>query len=282
MPEPPLPSVAAKDLDLRIEGRRLRCRSLLPEGSALGCGPTLVLLHEALGCIAQWGRFPEALVQATGLPALVCDRYGHGASEPLEGPRAVDYLEMEAHAVLPRILETFGIGAPVLLGHSDGGSIALLFAAEFPDVPRALVCEASHVFLEELTVRGLRRAGQAYAQGSLRERLAPLHGGGVDALFQGWNEVWLAPERADWDITAGLGAIRAPLLMIQGEQDEYGSLAQIQAVISRVGGPAETCLVPHCGHAPHHQARAQVLDRVADFLRKVLVETKPPLGTSKP
>lgn len=257
-----------EDRNLVAGGRRLRARTLLPPGSAgLDRGPALVLLHEALGCITQWGHFPEELVRATGLPALVYDRYGHGHAERLQGPRPLDYLEREALETLPGILAAFGIRAPILYGHSDGGTIALLHGAAFPGIPMALVCEAHHVFLEETTARGLRRAAEAYASGRLRDRLARLHGDNLDALFRGWNDVWLAPERRDWDITARLDAIQAPVLMIQGEKDEYGSAAQIEAVASRVQGPAETLLIPGCGHAPHHESRALVLERVAGFLQ---------------
>jgi pimeloyl-ACP methyl ester carboxylesterase len=259
-----------EDHELTITGHRLHCRTLCPEGHpGIGKGPTLVLLHEALGCITQWGRFPQELLHATGLPALIYDRYGHGQSEPLAGPRPSDYLEVEAFQALPQVLAAFGIETPILYGHSDGGTIALLYGAEFPASPAAIICEASHAFLEPITERGLRRAKEAYAKGPLRERLAQLHGDRLEALFHGWNEVWLSPARRHWDITGRLGTLRAPLLMIQGENDEYGSLAQVREVTARTGGPAEEFLIPGCGHAPHHQARSEVLERVTGFLRRV-------------
>lgn len=260
--------VSREDHEVEIAGRRLFVRTLVPPGGPdIGQGPTLVLLHEALGCISQWGHFPEELVRATGLPAFLYDRYGHGQSEGLQGPRPADYLEIEAIEVLPHILAAFGITAPIPFGHSDGGTIALLFAAEYPTVPAAVICEAHHVFLEEITVRGLRRAAEAYATGRLRDRLARLHGDNLDPLFRGWNDIWLAPERRHWDITPRLTTIQAPLLMIQGEYDEYGSEAQIQAVAARVSGPAHHLLIPDCRHVPHHECRERVLARSVAFLQ---------------
>ena len=260
--------VSHEDHEVEIAGRRLFFRTLvLPGGPGIGQGPTLVLLHEALGCIAQWGHFPEELVRATGLPALLYDRYGHGRSEGLRGPRDADYLEIEALQVLPRVLQAFGITEPIPYGHSDGGTMALLFAAEYPAVPPALVCEAHHVFLEDVTVRGLHRAAQAYATGRLRDRLARLHGDNLDPLFRGWNDIWLAPERRDWDITPRLTTIQAPVLIIQGENDEYGSEAQIRAVSARAQGPVEILFIPACNHAPHHECRERVLERAAEFLQ---------------
>jgi len=262
--------VSHEDHEVVIAGRRLCVRTLVPPGGpGIGQGPTLVLLHEALGCIAQWGHFPEELVCATCLPALLYDRYGHGRSEGLRGPRAADYLEAEALRVLPQVLQAFGITEPIPYGHSDGGTIALLFAAEYPAVPAALICEAHHVFLEDITVRGLRRAAEAYATGRLRDRLVRLHGDNLDPLFRGWNDIWLAPERRHWDIRPRLTSLQAPVLMIQGEHDEYGSEAQIQAVTSRTRGPAETLLIPDCRHVPHHECRERVLRQTADFLGRL-------------
>jgi len=279
MPAPPPSRIHSRDFDQQVAGCQLRCRTLRPEGcEGPNSGPALVFLHEALGCISQWGRFPEELVRATGLPALLYDRYGHGASEALDGPRSPDYLEHESFTVLPQLLAALDIDAPVLVGHSDGGTIALLFAAEFPEVPRAVLCEAAHVFLEEITLQGLQRAEADFTGGPLRERLARHHGDRVDALFRGWQEVWRSPARRNWNVTARLASIQAPVLMIQGEDDEYGSPAQVQAVLSRVSGLGEAHLVPGCGHIPHSQARPLVLQRMTQFL----AETKTTHRTSKP
>lgn len=265
MPTPD--SIRTEDLDLPIGNQSLCARWLLPDGRR-SAGPTLVFLHEGLGSIAQWRDFPEALVRATGLPALVYDRTGHGGSPSLPGPRTMDYLEAEAIQVLPSVLAACGLDSPILVGHSDGATIALLFAARFPDLPRAILAEAAHVFLEPVTLAGLRGAREAFQTGPLRVQLARFHGDKVDALFHGWNDTWLAPESRHWDMTPLLTDIRAPLLMIQGEDDEYGSPAQVHAVLSRVAGPAESLLIPGCGHVPHVQARERVLERAVAFLRE--------------
>lgn len=263
MPAPD--SIHTEDLDLPLGNQHLRARWILPDGRR-SAGPMLVFLHEGLGSIAQWRDFPEALARATGFSALVYDRLGHGGSPSLAGPRTMDYLETEATQVLPSVLAACGIEAPILVGHSDGASIALLFAAAFPDAPRAVISEAAHVFLEPVTLAGLRGAKEAFQAGPLRAKLARFHGDKVDALFRGWNDTWLAPESRHWDMTSLLTTIRAPLLMIQGEDDEYGSPAQVHAVVSRVAGPAESMLIPGCGHIPHFQARERVLERAVAFL----------------
>jgi pimeloyl-ACP methyl ester carboxylesterase len=261
-------ALRTKDFDVQVAGNRLRVRLLAPGPRHRADSPThLVFLHEGLGSIAQWRDFPEALVRATGLPAMLYDRLGHGESAPFGAPRPPHYLEEEARDTLPRLLEACGIPQPLLLGHSDGATLALLFAAEFPRTPRAVIAEAAHVFLEELTLAGIRHAAEAFREGRLRKGLLPFHGSKVDALFRAWSETWLAPSHRDWDITPCLSAIQAPVLMIQGEEDPYGSTAQIQAVLSRVSGPSEGWLLPGCGHAPHHQAREAVLARVAHFIR---------------
>lgn len=266
-----LPGASAlqtQDLDVQIAGTRLRVRLLIPEALQEADFQThLLFLHEGLGSIAQWGDFPEALVRATGLPALLYDRLGHGESDPFEAPRPPHYLEDEARNTLPKLLEACGISRPLLIGHSDGATLALLYAAEFPETPRAVIAEAAHVFLEELTLTGIRHAAEAFREGKLRKGLLPFHGTKVDALFRAWSETWLAPSHRDWDMTPRLPAIQAPVLMIQGEEDAYGSPDQIQAVLSRVSGPSEGWMIPGCGHAPHHQAREVVLARMAGFIR---------------
>lgn len=258
------------DFDLQVLGQRLHARRLVPSLSETKRPANLVFLHEGLGCIAQWGDFPEALVRATGLPALLYDRLGHGESAPLMGPRSPHYLEEEASSTLPRVLALCEIDSPVLIGHSDGASIALLYASEFPHSPVAVLSEAAHVFLEEITLAGIRRAVAAFDQGKLRKGLLPYHGDKVDALFWAWADTWLSPAFRDWDITSRLPALRAPLLMIQGEEDGYGSPAQVEAILSRVGGPKKGWLIPGCGHAPHQQARQAVLEGMASFLQALL------------
>lgn len=259
----------AEELTLEIGGHGLAARWLRPHcNHDPRTQPTLVFLHEGLGSIAQWRDFPETLARRTGLAAFCYDRLGHGRSPGLTEARTMAYLEHEACQVLPSLLSAAGITHPILIGHSDGGTIALLFAANFPTLPHAVVTEAAHVFLEPITLQGLQAAREAYLNSTLRPKLERFHGNKVDALFYGWNDTWLHPASCQWDISDSLATLRAPLLMIQGAEDAYGSPAQLQAATARVAGPAEVLLIPECGHSPHSQAPAIVLDRMASFLGK--------------
>ncbi|MDP2876897.1 MAG: alpha/beta hydrolase [Holophaga sp.] len=264
---PNAPSLHIEDIMLTVGNHQLGARWIRHHAHRK-LEPTLVFLHEGLGSIAQWRDFPETLARQTGLPALVYDRLGHGTSPALSEPRTMHYLEEEALVVLPRMLACCGIENPILVGHSDGGSIALLFASKFPEVPRAVISEAAHVFLEPITRTGLQAAKEAFDHGLLRGKLARFHGEKIDALFQTWCGTWLDPASHDWDITSPMSNIQAPLLMVQGENDDYGSPAQILAVTRRVQGPTETLMIPHCGHIPHFQANQIVLSRIRAFLQK--------------
>lgn len=229
--------------------------------------PTLVFLHEALGSVGQWKSFPATLCAATGCDGLAYDREGHGQSDPMRAPRTTDFYRREAGEVLPELLAALGVRAPVLVGHSDGGTIALYHAALFPGAPRAVVSEAAHVIIEEATVRGIREARRIYESTDLHAKLARYHGDKTAAVFHAWADTWLAPECADWHMLDVLTSIRCPLLLVQGEDDEYGTAAQFDAITGCVAGPVETCMIPDCGHVPHLQAREVVIRRIAEFLR---------------
>jgi pimeloyl-ACP methyl ester carboxylesterase len=227
---------------------------------------TLVFLHEGLGSIGQWRDFPLLLAEATGLGALVYERYGFGGSDPLQEPRDAHYLEQEAHVSLPELLSTCGVTTPILIGHSDGGTIALLYAAQFPDHPRGMITEAAHVYVEELSLAGIREAAKAFETGNLREKLERFHGDRTAAMFYGWSDTWQSPEFREWNIEEHLGNIRCPLLAIQGELDEYGTASHLQALCDGVQGPVERLMIPECGHIPHHQARETVLREMTRFI----------------
>jgi len=251
--------------DLCAAGHRLHAERLNPAHAA--SGPTLVFLHEGLGSISQWGAFPAQLCTLTGLPGLVYERWGYGRSEGLTGPRPDDYLEQEAQNGLPEILTACGItDPPILFGHSDGASIALLFAAFHPDQTLAVISEAAHVFVEEVCLSGIRLARTAYAQGDLQTGLRRHHGNNTELMFRGWSEVWLRPDRRDWNMAAELRRIVCPTLVIQGQEDEYGTRAQVDAIAAKVTGPAEILWLPGCGHSPHHQMRDTVLETVGRFI----------------
>lgn len=253
---------------IKAGGRKLALQRLQPDGAR--DGPTLVFLHEGLGSIALWRDFPTRLCARLGLPGLAYDRWGHGQSEPLDRPRDLRYLHDEAELFLPAVLEAAGVAEPVLIGHSDGGTIALLYAARFPMRPHAIVTEAAHVLVEDITVAGIQAAGRAYAETDLATRLARYHGEKTDRLFRAWHDRWLSPDFLTWNIEAELAAIICPALVLQGEADQYGTRAQVDAIARAVAGPTQTALLPGIGHAPHHEAPEQVLDLIEGFLRRCL------------
>jgi pimeloyl-ACP methyl ester carboxylesterase len=225
----------------------------------------IVLLHEGLGSIELWRDFPEQLAAVTGRAVVAYSRYGHGQSDVLEEARTVDYMHDEARVVLPELLRALGIDAPVLLGHSDGASIALIYAASVPDGATALVLEAPHVFVEPLTIRSIKQARDAAANGDLVAKLGRYHADPA-ATFRGWNDIWLQPDFLRWDITALLPAITAPILVLQGRDDEYGTAAQLTAITSAIPH-ATTLQLDECGHSPHRSQTTAVLERTHAFLQ---------------
>ncbi|MEV5976603.1 alpha/beta hydrolase [Streptomyces sp. NPDC052114] len=223
----------------------------------------LVFLHEGLGCVAMWGRFPDALARATGRPALVYSRHGYGGSGPARVPRPVTYMHDEAARVLPELLDRLSVTEPVLVGHSDGASIALLHARLRP--VGAAVVLAPHVFVEPETLAGIRRARAAFGAGELSRRLARFHDT-PDTVFGAWSDVWLSPEFRDWNIEESLPGITSPTLLIQGDRDEYATLRQLDALERGLGGPVRRVEVPDCGHSPHLERSAETQDAIVRFL----------------
>ncbi|MCF8482554.1 MAG: alpha/beta hydrolase [Rhodospirillum sp.] len=264
-------TLATEDLDLDIGGIRLKARWLTPNG--VDTGPVLVFLHEGLGCIRMWKDFPERLCRATGLRGFLYERQGFGGSDPIPvGPRPLDYLHTEGEQVLPQVLDQVGIRPRqhILIGHSDGGTIALLFAAARPMEPLAAITEAAHVFVEDVTIAGVLEAKTAWETTNLRDRLAHYHGENVDGAFHGWNTTWLTPPFKGWTMVDELPAIRCPLLVIQGEEDEYGTQMQVEEILRWSSGPAEGLMVPNCAHVPHLQAKDSVLGAMGEFIDRVL------------
>ena len=258
------------------------------EARWLGPGPrealTLVLLHEGLGCIGLWGRFPERLRQATGCGVLVTSRAGYGRSDPITLPRRPSYMHDEALRVLPRLLDRIGLRRGVLVGHSDGASIAAIHAGGVQDHRiRGVVLMAPHFFTEEIGLAAITRTRAAYATSDLRAKLARHHGDTVDATFRGWADAWLDPDFLDWDIRGYLATIRVPMLLIQGLDDQYGTLAQVDAAREGTTCPVETLLLPDCGHSPHHEAPEAVLAAIQAFLLHLeAVEAIPGPGSPPP
>jgi pimeloyl-ACP methyl ester carboxylesterase len=230
-----------------------------------GAEPALVFLHEGLGSVALWRDFPQRLAAATGRRALIYSRAGHGASPVPERPRTPRFMHDEGLEVLPALLARHGIEQPILVGHSDGGSIALIHAAQHPVT--GLVLLAPHVFVEDLSVQSIEEAREAFARTDLRERMARYHRD-AEATFRLWNDIWLAPEFRDWNIEDVLPHIDRPVLAIQGEHDQYGTLAQIDAIEAGVKGPF-TRAVLDAGHAPHLEAPEETLTAATSFIRSL-------------
>lgn len=224
--------------------------------------PTLVLLHEGLGSVGLWRGFPEALATATNARTIAFSRYGHGQSDPPPAPRTPSFMHEEALEVLPAVIAELEIEEPVLVGHSDGGSIALIYAADHP--VRAVVAIAPHVFVEEMCLLEIRRAREVYLEGGLRERMARHHRD-PDAAFFGWNDVWLHPDFPRWDITDTVKRVDAPLLLIQGVRDQYGTLGQLDTIERAAPGTVHRVHLD-CQHSPPTERRGETVDAIVHFL----------------
>jgi pimeloyl-ACP methyl ester carboxylesterase len=233
-----------------------------------GSGDTLVFLHEGLGSIRQWRDFPQKVAQATGCRALVYDRYGYGNSDVLREARVgVEFMHDGALNELPEVLENLKIENPILIGHSDGASIALIHAGTF--LARGVAVMAPHVFIEDVCVDSIEKASQQFETSDLPQRLGKYHRN-ARKTFHLWADAWLDPAFRQWNIEEYLPRIKCPLLAIQGEEDEYGSMAQLDAIKRQAGGPCELLKLPDCGHSPHKDQPEKVLSAVVDFVRGIL------------
>jgi pimeloyl-ACP methyl ester carboxylesterase len=234
--------------------------------------PTLVLLHEGLGCVALWRDFPDALVAATGCGVFAWSRFGYGNSDPVTLPRPMSYMHDEALTVLPRVLDAAGVRRAALIGHSDGGSIAVIHAGSALDAcVRGVMLIAAHLFVEEINIASIAAIRASYEAGDLRSRLARYHRD-VDVAFRGWNDAWLDPRFRAFDITEHVSRIRVPILALQGSEDPYGTAEQLR-VLERVAHcPVETRLIAGARHAPHLEAREATLAAIVPFVRRVLMK----------
>ena len=233
--------------------------------------PTLVFLHEGLGCVAMGKGFPAQVAAATGYGALVYSRAGYGSSDPCELPRPVRFMHDEALNTLPQVLDAFDIRDAILIGHSDGGSIALIHAGGIRDARvKGLILLAPHVFVEDLGLDSIRRIRDDFRNGDLRQRLQRYHGKNTDTAFWGWNDVWLNSDFRSWNIEEYLPRISVPVLLIQGDDDQYGTRAQIEAIERGVVGPSQKLLLENCGHSPHLDQFEQTLAAINTFVRSLL------------
>jgi len=229
--------------------------------------PTLVLLHEGLGSMAMWRDFPGRLAHATGCNAVVYSRYGYGKSDPLGEDRGVRYMHDEALVTLPALIDKLAIPWPILVGHSDGGSIALIHAGAGKRAVTGVVTLAAHVLVEDVSVASIAAAKTAFATTDLRARLARYHDN-VDVMFRGWNDIWLHPDFRAWNIEEYLPGIACPVLAIQGEDDEYGTMEQMRRIGAKVKD-VELLALEDCRHSPHRDQPDAVLEAVTRFVDRI-------------
>jgi len=237
-------------------------------------GPVLIFLHEGLGCSAMWMDFAKKLCEVCQYPGLIYDRMGYGKSSFLTHERTIDYLHEYARDELPKIIDSTIPGRPyILIGHSDGGSISLLFGAQKPLLLKSVVTMAAHVFVEPVTLEGIKIATKAFDQGKL-SGLFKYHGEKTTSIFNAWSETWLSPEFKYWNIEKDIHPIDSPLLVIQGIDDQYGTQKQVDSICSNVSGNAQAHMIKDCGHSPHSEQPEHVINIISAFITTLSDSTK--------
>jgi pimeloyl-ACP methyl ester carboxylesterase len=256
---------------LSIGAQRLEYRMIGPRPDA---APTLVLLHEGLGSAALWGDFPEKLQKATGCGVFVYSRAGYGKSSPVSLPRPLTYMHDEGREILPKVLDLMGFQRGLLIGHSDGASIATIYAGSHQDHRiGGVVLIAPHFFTEESGLKAIAETAKAYETTDLREKLARWHAD-VDNVFIGWRDAWLDPDFRKWDISEFLAYIRVPVLVVQGTDDQYGTMKQIEAAERECYCPVEVAMMQGARHTPQRETPDQALKAISDFVARVLAANK--------
>jgi pimeloyl-ACP methyl ester carboxylesterase len=251
---------------LHIGNSDLEYRMIGPQPSD---APTIVMLHEGLGSAGLWGDFPDRLQEATGMGVFVYSRAGYGASSPVALPRPLDYMSREALDVLPALLNAIGFQRGVLLGHSDGASIAAIYAGGTGDHRlRGVVLIAPHFVVEDVSVASIAGIKQTYETTDLRSKLARWHRD-VDNAFYGWNDAWLDPDFRRWDISEYLAYVRVPVAILQGEDDQYGTIRQIEIANEECYCPVDVTVIPGAGHSPQREAAELTLVTISEFVRRI-------------
>ena len=251
-------SIGASDLEYRMIG------------PAPDAAPTIVMLHEGLGCAGLWGDFPDRLAAATSAGVFVYSRAGYGASTKVALPRPLDYMHVEALDVLPKLLDKIGFRRGVLLGHSDGASIAAIYAGGVQDHRvRAVAMIAPHFVVEDIGLTSIAETRNAYENGGLKEKLKRWHGD-VDNTFYGWNDAWLDARFRKWDVSEYLAYIRVPVAILQGADDQYGTIHQIEIAREECYCPVDVTMIPGAGHSPHREASEATLNTISEFVKRIL------------
>lgn len=254
------------EMALMIDGASLEYACYGPKPDA---APTIVMLHEGLGCLALWRDFPRRVAEATNMGVFAYSRRGYGQSDPAELPRPLDFMTREAVEVLPQILDKIGFQRGILFGHSDGATIAAIYAGSVEDHRvRGLILMAPHFFTEEIGLAEIANARKAFEQGELKQRMARYHRDPENA-FRGWNDTWLDPAFKTWNVGEVIDYLRVPVLAIQGREDQYGSLAQIGEIEDRIYSPVDVLIVEECRHAPHLERPQITLDAISEFAARL-------------
>jgi pimeloyl-ACP methyl ester carboxylesterase len=260
------PWIAGVRGEIVADGKRLEA---VAYGAPPDQAPTIVMLHEGLGCVALWRDFPVKLAAATGCGVFAYSRAGYGGSDPVDLPRPLDYMSREARFSVPAVLEAIGFTRGVLLGHSDGASSAAIYAGEHSDERiKGIILMAPHLFTEELGLASIAEARRVYETGDLRAKLAQYHTH-VDSAFWGWNGAWLDPGFRAWNIEDAVGRWRLPALIIQGADDQYGTLKQIRAIEERSPAPVESLILEACRHSPQIDQPQATLNAIVRFCAEV-------------
>lgn len=251
---------------LLVGGQKLEAKAF---GPPPGSAPTIVMLHEGLGCVDLWRSFPEKLAEKTGFGVFVYSRAGYGNSAPINLPRPLDYMTREAKEVLPGVLDAIGFEYGIILGHSDGASIAAIYGGGVEDFRiRGLVLIAPHFFTEPSGLASIRKAKDDYDDGDLRARLSKYHAN-VDVAFRGWNDAWLDPGFENWNIAESIDYLRIPVLAIQGADDQYGTMAQINEIENRIYSPLDVEIIADCKHSPHIEKSNQTLEIIEEYCARL-------------
>jgi pimeloyl-ACP methyl ester carboxylesterase len=264
-----LPKLTTENFFLQVLDKRLHVQHIRPNESPTNSHPKLLFLHEGLGCIRLWKDFPARIVAATGCEAIVYERQGYGLSDTLDLPRPDNYLDIEASIYLPELLQQLKIENPIMVGHSDGGTIALQYAAKYP--VRGIVGLAPHIKVEDITVAGIEEARERSAD--ITPKLLKYHGDKTEAIFWAWPDTWLRPSYKQWNIASILPEVNCPVLIIQGEQDEFATPEHAIEIATKVTGKADFIFLENCAHVPHVQAKEKTLEYSIDFILKILQTT---------
>ncbi|WP_102783955.1 alpha/beta hydrolase [Thalassospira sp. GB04J01] len=244
-----------------VDGVSLSCQRIIPL-DVMDDAPTIIFLHEALGTIRMWRDFPAKFATATKHPVIIYERRGHGRSDPHgdgDVPRPIDFHNVESDVYLHGLISQLGLTRPVLFGHSDGATIALKYAARFPDNVSAVISEAAHVFVEDVTIAGINDAASIYAMTDWKTKLERHHFFQTDMVFKSWVDTWRQPAFRDWNMVDELPNITCPLLVIQGDDDQFGSDDQVDTICKHVRGPVTKMLIKECGHIPHFDQPEKVI-----------------------